>query len=59
MFRVTNLNLEDTPKVDGKVDYTKDFFNIKTNLTVSGQLEAELGALSLGQVYTFEHFRAL
>ena len=41
MFQVTNLNLEDTPKVDGKVDYTKDFFNIKTNLTVSGQLEAE------------------
>ncbi|MAO72094.1 MAG: asparagine--tRNA ligase [Flavobacteriales bacterium] len=53
MFQVTNLNLEDTPKVNGKVDYTQDFFNIKTNLTVSGQLEAELGALSLGQVYTF------
>lgn len=53
MFQVTNLNLEDTPKVDGKVDYNQDFFNIKTNLTVSGQLEAELGALSLGQVYTF------
>ena len=53
MFQVTNLNLENIPKVDGNVDYTKDFFNIKTNLTVSGQLEAELGALSLGQVYTF------
>ena len=44
MFQVTNLNLEDTPKVDGKVDYNQDFFNIKTNLTVSGQLEAELGS---------------
>ena len=53
MFQVTNLNLEDIPKANGKVDYTQDFFNIKTNLTVSGQLEAELGALSLGQVYTF------
>ena len=53
MFQVTNLNLVDTPKIDGKVDYTQDFFSIKTNLTVSGQLEAELGALSLGHVYTF------
>ena len=45
MFQVTNLNLENTPKVNGKVDYNQDFFNIKTNLTVSGQLEAlELGS---------------
>ena len=49
MFQVTNLNLDDI----SKVDYTEDFFGQKTSLTVSGQLEAELGALGLGQVYTF------
>ena len=53
MFQVTNLNLKNIPQFEGNIDYTKDFFGSKTNLTVSGQLEAELGALSLGQVYTF------
>ena len=54
MFQVTNLDLEILPKTeDGKIDFSSDFFGSKTNLTVSGQLEAELGALALGQVYTF------
>ncbi|MAW21400.1 MAG: asparagine--tRNA ligase [Flavobacteriales bacterium] len=54
MFQVTTLNLEDLPKnKTGNIDFTNDFFGSKTNLTVSGQLEAELGALGLGQVYTF------
>ena len=53
MFQVTNLNLKEIPQFEGNIDYTQDFFGSKTNLTVSGQLEAELGALSLGQVYTF------
>ena len=54
MFQVTNLDLENLPKTaDGKIDFKSDFFGSKTNLTVSGQLEAELGALALGQVYTF------
>tara|TARA_E500000331_G_scaffold327584_1_gene346671 strand:- start:1209 stop:2642 length:1434 start_codon:yes stop_codon:yes gene_type:complete len=54
MFQVTNLDLENLPKTtDGKIDFTSDFFGSKTNLTVSGQLEAELGALALGKVYTF------
>ena len=54
MFQVTNLDLENLPKTeDGKIDFSSDFFGSKTNLTVSGQLEAELGALALGQVYTF------
>lgn len=54
MFRVTTLPLEGAPKTeDGKIDFDKDFFGKETNLTVSGQLEAELGALALGQVYTF------
>ena len=54
MFQVTNLDLENLPKTaDGKIDFESDFFGNKTNLTVSGQLEAELGALALGQVYTF------
>ena len=54
MFQVTNLDLEGLPKTaDGKIDFESDFFGSKTNLTVSGQLEAELGALALGQVYTF------
>ena len=52
MFRVTNLNLDDIAKT-GKVDYSEDFFGKTTNLTVSGQLEAELAALALGKVYTF------
>ncbi len=54
MFRVTALDPKNPPLDDsGEVDYSKDFFGNETNLTVSGQLEAELGALSLGNVYTF------
>ena len=54
IFQVTNLDLENLPKnEEGKIDFSVDFFGNKTNLTVSGQLEAELGALALGQVYTF------
>jgi asparaginyl-tRNA synthetase len=54
MFRVTTLDLNNLPKTeDGAVDYTEDFFGKSTNLTVSGQLEAELAAMALGQVYTF------
>ena len=54
MFQVTNLDLQNLPKnADGKIDFSHDFFGNKTHLTVSGQLEAELGALGLGQVYTF------
>ncbi len=54
MFRVTNLDPENLPLNDKKeVDYSKDFFGRPTNLTVSGQLEAELAALALGGVYTF------
>ena len=54
MFQVTTKNLYDLKKdADGKIDYTDDFFGKQTSLTVSGQLEAELGALALGAVYTF------
>jgi asparaginyl-tRNA synthetase len=54
MFRVTTLDLDNLPRTeDGKVDFTTDFFGKSTNLTVSGQLEGELGALSLGEIYTF------
>ena len=54
IFQVTNLDLENLPKTEeGKIDFAADFFGSRTNLTVSGQLEAELGALALGQVYTF------
>ena len=54
MFHVTNLDLNNLPKnEDGSIDYKQDFFGKSVNLTVSGQLEAELGALALGQVYTF------
>lgn len=54
MFQVSNLDWNNLPKDEGgNVDETQDFFGKKTNLTVSGQLEAELGALALGQVYTF------
>ncbi len=53
-FKVTNLDLNNVPKNDtGEVDYKKDFFGGETNLTVSGQLEAETYAMGLGQVYTF------
>ena len=54
MFAVTTLDLNNVPKTpEGKVDYAQDFFGKACNLTVSGQLEGELGALSLGQIYTF------
>ena len=54
MFKVTTLDLDNVPKSeDGKVDFEKDFFGKETNLTVSGQLEAETYAMSLGKVYTF------
>ena len=53
MFRVTTLNPDNIPKVDGLTDYSMDFFGKQANLTVSGQLEAELFALALGDVYTF------
>ncbi|MEG0789114.1 MAG: asparagine--tRNA ligase [Alistipes sp.] len=54
MFNVTTLDLNNVPKTEeGKVDYAQDFFGKSCNLTVSGQLEGELGALSLGQIYTF------
>lgn len=53
MFQVTTLNLEDLPKNEGKIDYSKDFFGKAANLTVSGQLEAETFALAFKKVYTF------
>ncbi len=54
MFRVTTLPLDNVPKTaDGKVDSSADFFGKEANLTVSGQLEAELAALALSKVYTF------
>lgn len=54
MFRVTTLDEKKPPLTeDGKVDYKKDFFGKETNLTVSGQLEAEAYAMALGKVYTF------
>jgi asparaginyl-tRNA synthetase len=53
LFQVTALNMESPPRVNHKVDYSKDFFGKMANLTVSGQLSAEMFALSLGEVYTF------
>ncbi len=54
MFQVTTLPLNDLPKnEDGSVDYSADFFGKMTALTVSGQLEGELGATALGAIYTF------
>ncbi|MEM6396640.1 MAG: asparagine--tRNA ligase [Bacteroidota bacterium] len=54
MFRVSVLDPNDPPRTEtGEVDYNKDFFGKPTNLTVSGQLQAEIGALALGKVYTF------
>ena len=54
MFKVTALSFDNTPRTDeGKVNYKEDFFGKETNLTVSGQLEAETFAMALGQVYTF------
>ena len=54
MFRVTALPFDNTPRTeDGKVNFKEDFFGKETNLTVSGQLEAETFAMGLGKVYTF------
>lgn len=54
MFNVSTLDIANTPKnEDGKIDYSQDFFGKETNLTVSGQLEAETYAMALGKVYTF------
>ncbi len=53
MFEVTTLDLTKVPMHGGKVDYSKDFFGKRTSLTVSGQLEGELGATAVGEIYTF------
>lgn len=54
MFHVTVFDIANPPRQkDGSVDFTSDFFGKPTNLTVSGQLEGELGALALGEIYTF------
>ena len=54
MFQVTTLDMNNPPRnEDGGIDYTQDFFGRMTSLTVSGQLEGELGAMALGQIYTF------
>lgn len=54
MFRVTTLDFDNPPRdEEGKVNFKEDFFGRSTNLTVSGQLEGELGAMALGQIYTF------
>ena len=54
MFQVTTMDLNDIPrKEDGSIDFEKDFFGRQTALTVSGQLEGELGATALGEIYTF------
>jgi asparaginyl-tRNA synthetase len=54
MFKVTTLDLDGAPKNDqGEIDFSQDFFGRPTNLTVSGQLEGELGALALSSIYTF------
>lgn len=54
MFRVTALDFDNPPRhEDGTVDFKQDFFGRSTNLTVSGQLEGELGAMALGEIYTF------
>ena len=54
MFQVTTLDMENPPRTeDGKIDYSKDFFGKPASLTVSGQLEGELGATALGAIYTF------
>lgn len=54
MFRVTTLDMKKPPlNADGEIDFTEDFFGRATNLTVSGQLEGELGAMAFGDIYTF------
>lgn len=53
MFQVTTLDLDDVPKDNGRVDYSKDFFGRRSSLTVSGQLQAETFALAFRKTYTF------
>ncbi|MFQ5443311.1 MAG: OB-fold nucleic acid binding domain-containing protein, partial [Nitrospinales bacterium] len=53
MFQVTTLDLQNTPLVEGQVDYDQDFFGQKASLTVSGQLEGEVYAMALSEIYTF------
>lgn len=54
MFQVTTLDINNVPRTElGTIDFSKDFFASATNLTVSGQLEGELGAMALGAIYTF------
>ncbi len=54
MFRVTTLDLKNPPRTEnGEIDFKEDFFGRSTNLTVSGQLEGELGAMAFGDIYTF------
>ena len=54
MFQVTTLDIANPPRTpEGRVDYSQDFFGKQTSLTVSGQLEGELGAMALGEIYTF------
>jgi asparaginyl-tRNA synthetase len=53
MFHVTSFDLNNVPKAEGNIDFTKDFFGKEASLTVSGQLEAEIYALALKNVYTF------
>ena len=54
LFEVTTLDLNNVPKTkEGNVDFSEDFFSRQTNLTVSGQLEGEMGAMALGSIYTF------
>ena len=53
MFQVTTLDLNNPPKVEGEIDYAQDFFGEKTSLTVSGQLEGEIYAQALSDIYTF------
>ena len=54
MFQVTTLDMGNPPRLEnGQIDYSQDFFGRHTSLTVSGQLEGELGAMALGEIYTF------
>jgi len=54
MFQVTTLDLDNIPRTEeGKIDFDQDFFGKATNLTVSGQLEGELAAMGMGEIYTF------
>lgn len=54
MFKVTTFDLDNVPKnEEGNIDFKEDFFGKETNLTVSGQLEGEMAAMALGQIYTF------